>query len=134
MFEQLDNENFDLLYEGIAEELGKKHELVNLAVLNMSEKDVEKNEGVVFSHKECNGITFAKAVIRFREYNCFLLECPCSVQIHPEIYIQVSSVLDASIIYDVLNFVLTEFNVGLDDLSWVDLAVLPASCNAFVCR
>jgi len=133
MLKQLDSEHFSLLYESMAEELGKKHEIVNLAVLNMSVKDVEDNENIVFSYNEESGITFAKAVIKFKEHNCFLLECPCSPQIRPEVYVQVSSLLDASVVCNVLNYVLAEFDVGFDDLSWVNVEMLSESSKS-VCR
>lgn len=134
MLKQLDGEHFNLLYESMAEELGKKHEIVNLAVLNISVKDVENNENIVFSYNEDNGITFAKAVIKFKEHNCFLLECPCSPQIRPEVFVQVSSLLDVSAICNLLNYVLAEFGIGFDELSWANVDMLSGSCSEPVCQ
>ncbi len=120
MFEQLDDDYFDSFYKRKENELGGKHNIIDIAAISLSANNIEKKSNLIFYRENADGLIFDKAVIGFEGKECFLLNCQQSSQLISETYIQCSSITNSSYFSSILKLVLSELNLDFFQVSWIN--------------
>lgn len=124
MFEQLDDEYFDEFYSRKAKKTDKPHEIIDIAAISLSSKDIENSSNIIFSRNKVDGLIFDNAVIGYEGVHCFLLTCQRHSQIMSETYIQCSTLVDSVEMAKIIRFVLSKLNLDFCKLSWINKRIV----------